>query len=53
MPGADTDRDWAENPRTSASELKDLALAILRHIMQHSPQDGPRVSAAREVLIRA
>lgn len=28
-------------------------MATLRHIMVASPQDGPRVSSAREFLVRA
>jgi hypothetical protein len=37
----------------SASEIENLALSTLKHIMEHSPQDGARVSAAREILVRA
>lgn len=37
----------------SAKEMRGLALKTLKNIMQSSPADAPRVSAAKEVLARA
>ena len=43
-----------DNPHPeTARSLRGLALATLKEIMEHGQIDGPRVSAAKEVLIRA
>jgi hypothetical protein len=50
---ADDARDWVKDPPQTALELEGLALATLRHIMEQSPNDSARKSAASEVLVRA
>jgi hypothetical protein len=45
--------DFTADAPKSYSEMEDLARATLRHIMLKSPQDAPRVAAAREVILRA